>query len=263
MFARARGSIGRRTLNFVHDDAVVAQYRDERTTGSADAGFNFSRESEVAGGFEFSHVSDTVRYGDPDLPELSGPEVRFRVRWVLDQQDSQVIPSRGTRAAVGFSHTFTSPEAEGAERSNRELTQAEFGLSYFHSLNAKDRVFTVVTGGTSFNDQPLATRQFSLGYPFALDAFSVGEVRGDHYAVFTLGAMRRVARLPDFVGGPLFAGAWWQNGSAFDTHEKAEFHSQLGLGVVADTLVGPVLLGTSFGFDGGWRVTFGVGRIFR
>jgi NTE family protein len=263
LFGRARGHVGRRTLNFVMDDQVVAQYSEARSTGTLDAGVNLSRESEVSGGFEFSHISDTIRYGDPGLPELAGPEVRFRLQWVLDQQDSPVIPSRGLRSAFGLSHTFTSPDAPGVERSNRDLSQAELGLSYFRSMGAKNRLFTVFAGGTSFGGTPLPTRQFTVGYPYVLDAFSVGEERGDHYAVLTVGAMRRIARLPDFVGGPVFAGAWWENGAVFDTHENAELRSQLGLGVVADTLVGPVLLGTSFGFDGGWRVTFGVGRIFR
>jgi len=263
VFGRVRGGAGRRTLNFVQDEQVVAQYGEDRASASLDAGVNLSRESEVAGGFEFSHVSDEIRYGDPGLPELSGSEVRFRLRWMLDQQDSPVIPSRGLRAAFGLSHTFTSPEAQGVERSNRDLTQIELGASYFRSLGVKNRLFTVFSGGTSFDGTPLPTRQFTLGYPYVLDAFSVGEERGDHYAVLTLGALRRVARLPDFVGGPVFAGAWFQNGAAFDTHENADLHTQLGVGVVADTLIGPVLLGTSFGFDGGWRVTFGVGRIFR
>jgi hypothetical protein len=96
-----------------------------------------------------------------------------------------------------------------------------------------------------------------------LDAFGVGEKRGDHYAVLTVGAMRRIARLPDFMGGPVFVGAWLQNGAAFNTHENADLNTQIGLGLNIDTLVGPVLLGTSFGLDGGWRVIFGVGRIFR
>ena len=61
----------------------------------------------------------------------------------------------------------------------------------------------------------------------------------------------------------MYIGAWFQNGSVFDTNEDANLRSQLGFGFVADTLVGPVLLGTSVGFDGVWRVTFGVGRIFR
>ena len=58
-------------------------------------------------------------------------------------------------------------------------------------------------------------------------------------------------------------GGWLQNGSVFNTKQKADVNTQLGLGLVADTLVGPVLLGTSFGFDGDWRLTFGVGRIFK
>jgi outer membrane protein assembly factor BamA len=204
-----------------------------------------------------------VRAGDPSLPELSGGEVRLNLKWTMDQQDSPVIPSRGTRAVFRFSQTFTSPEAIGAERSNNNLTQAETAGSWFHSLNRKDRVFAVFAAGTSFTDTPLPTRQFTAGYPYLLDAFAVGEERGDHYAVLTLGAFRTIARLPDFVGGPLYAGAWLQNGSVFDTHENANLRSQLGFGIVADTLVGPVLLGTSVGFDGVWRVTFGVGRIFR
>jgi hypothetical protein len=121
----------------------------------------------------------------------------------------------------------------------------------------------VAAAGTSFDDTPLPTRQFALGFPWVLDAFAVGERRGDHYAVLTLGAMRRVGRLPDFLGGPAFAGAWFQNGSAFNSDQDADVNSQIGLGIVLDTLVGPVLVGTSFGLDGDWRVRFGVGRIFR
>jgi NTE family protein len=263
LFARAGAGVSRRTFNFVSNDEVVAQYREQKYGVSTDAGVNISTESEVSAGFEFGHVDDSVRYGDPSLPELSGPEIRFRARWLFDQQDSPIIPSHGVRATFGVSHSFNSPEAEGVTRTNNNLTQAELGVSSFHPMGQKDRLFAMFTGGTSFGDHPLPTRQFSLGYPYVLDAFHVGEERGDHYAVLTLGAMHQVARLPDFIGGPLFAGAWWQNGAAFDTHENADLHSQIGLGVIADTLIGPVLLGTSFGFDGGWRVTFGVGRIFR
>jgi hypothetical protein len=124
-------------------------------------------------------------------------------------------------------------------------------------------LFVVFSGGTSFDDKPLPTRQFTLGYPYVLDAYGVGERRGDHYAVGTVGLMRQVGRLPDFLGGPIFLAGWFENGSAFNTHEEADINSQLGLGVMIDTLVGPVLAGAGVGFDGGWRTIFGVGRIFR
>ena len=263
LFARGTGRLSRQTFNFVQDDAVIAQYREEQAWMEGQIGVNLSRESEVAGGFRFGHVDDQVRAGDPGLPELAGREGTFRLRYTLDQQDSPIVPSRGLRIAAGISQTFDSPEAAGVERSNRDLTQMELGMSSFHSIGGRNRVFAVFAGGTSFDDTPLPTRQFTVGYPFILDAFGVGEERGDHYAALTLGVMRRVGRLPDFLGGPVFAGAWLENGSVFDTHEKADVNTQLGLGIIGDTLVGPVLVGTSFGFDGGWRITFGVGRVFR
>jgi NTE family protein len=263
LFGRIKAVVNRRTFNFVDEDTVIAQYREQRQAVDAELGINLSRESELTGGFEFGHVEDTVRAGDPSLPELSGGETRFQLRWTMDKQDSPVIPSHGTRAVFRMSQTFMSPEAPGAERSNNNLTQAETAASWFHSLSRKNRVFAVFAAGTSFGDTPLPTRQFTAGYPYLLDAFAVGERRGDHYAVLTLGAFREVARLPDFIGGPLSIGGWLQNGSVFNTHQNADVNTQLGLGLVADTLVGPLLIGTSFGFDGDWRVTFGVGRFFK
>jgi NTE family protein len=263
VFARAVGRVSRQTFNFVEDDAVIAQYREEEAWAEGQIGMNLLRESEITGGFRIGHVDDHVRAGDPGLPELSGREASFRIRYLLDQQDSPVIPSRGVRIAGGLLQTFDSPEIPDVQRTNRDLTQAELGISMFRPFGSRNRLFGLLTGGTSFDDTPLPTRQFTVGYPFILDAFGVGEQRGDHFGVLTLGAFRRIGRLPDFLGGPVFAGAWLENGAVFDTHEKADFHSQLGLGLVSDTLVGPVLLGTSFGFDGGWRVTFGVGRVFR
>ena len=65
------------------------------------------------------------------------------------------------------------------------------------------------------------------------------------------------------MGGPVFIGAWLQNGSAFNSHQDVDLHTHIGVGIVIDTLVGPVLVGTSAGLDGSWRVIFGVGRIFR
>jgi NTE family protein len=263
LFVRGVGAASLRTFNFVRDDTVVAEYRERRLSAAADLGVNLSRESEVAGGLQVGHVIDEVRAGDPGLPELSGPEVRLHLGWVFDGQDSPVVPSRGTRASFSVSQTFDSPTAEGVERSNRNLTQAELNVSTFRSAGRRHRLFVVAAAGTSFDDTPLPTRQFTLGYPFTLDAFAVGEKRGDHYGVLTLGGLRQVARLPDFIGGPVFAGLWFENGTAFNTHQNADFHSQIAGGIMMETLVGPVVAGVSAGLDGGWRTLFGIGRVFR
>ena len=65
------------------------------------------------------------------------------------------------------------------------------------------------------------------------------------------------------MAAPYFAGLWLQNGSVFNSDADVDLDSQVGAGVMLDTLVGPVLVAISVGGGGEWRTTFGVGRIFR
>jgi NTE family protein len=129
-------------------------------------------------------------------------------------------------------------------------------------LRRRDRLFLVTGAGTSFGGDPLPTEQFQLERPLRLGAFNVGELRGDHYAVLTVGYLRGIGRLPDFLGGPIFVGGWVENGSAFDDIDDAELRANASLGAILDTLIGPMLLGGSFGFDGKWRYYIGIGRVF-
>jgi hypothetical protein len=79
----------------------------------------------------------------------------------------------------------------------------------------------------------------------------------------TLGAARQIARLPDLLGGPVFASAWLENGAVFNSNAAVEVRSHIGFGTILDTLVGPVLIAGSTGTRGEWRTLVGVGRIFR
>ena len=133
----------------------------------------------------------------------------------------------------------------------------------FELAGPRNRVFLYGGIGTSFDDTPLPTDEFALGTPFNLGAYDTGELRGAEYYVATGGVLRQVGRLPDFMGGPIFAGAWLENGDAFDEWSLAGWRTNGGVGVIMDTLVGPVLLAGSWGFDGRWRTYIAVGRVFR
>ena len=102
-----------------------------------------------------------------------------------------------------------------------DLTQLAGEINTFWSVRERDRLFVLGGGGTSFDDRPLPTDQFALGSPFHLGALDNGEVRGDHYYILTGGYLRQLGRLPDFMGGPIFAGAWLENGDAFDSDGTA------------------------------------------
>jgi NTE family protein len=266
LFVAGHALTARRSINFVQDDIVVARYNEVRNLVGLDVGTNLGRDSEVRVGVDVGQLNAYVDAGDPGLPELDGQETRARLRWMYDTQDSPVVPSTGTRLQATISHLFNSPDLPAGfptDRSNDRVTQAEAGVSRLWSFRAKrDRVLAFAATGTSFSDHPLATEQFTLGMPLRLAAYDIGELRGDHYGVLTLGYLRGIARLPDFLGGPMFVGGWIENGTVFDDIDDAELKTNASLGAVLDTLVGPMVLGASFGFEGKWRYYVAIGRIF-
>ena len=143
------------------------------------------------------------------------------------------------------------------------LTQLSGVANQFWSVGPRNRVFLYGGVGTSFGDKPLPTEQFAMGMPFRLSAYDSGELIGPNYYVATGGYLRQIGRLPDFMGGPIFAGGWLENGDAFDEWSLARWRTNGGVGVVMDTLVGPVIVAGSWGFDGRWRTYLAVGRTFR
>jgi NTE family protein len=252
-------------LNFIEDNAIIAQYDQTRAGVGVDAGVNLGRDSEIRGGITTGYLKASIGAGDPSLPELDGRETQARIRWLHDSQDSPVVPSRGLAATALLSHHIASPDVPpefDVDRTNDDLTQLQAEASMFWSLRRRDRVFLIGGAGTSFDGNPLPTEQFQLGRPLRLGAYNIGEFRGDHYALLTAGYLRGIGRLPDFLGGPIFIGGWIENGSAFDHIDTARFRTNAGLGAIMDTLLGPMLLGGSFAFDGNWRYYVAIGRIF-
>jgi NTE family protein len=261
LFTRSYTAAEKNTIDIIQDDVVVAAYKQRRLFAGADLGVNLSRVTELTAGLRFGRLDADVQTGDPGLPELNGLETDLRVDFRHDGHDSPVVPSSGTRATISLTHYLASPDHDEIVRTNEDLTQLEASAATFWKWRTRNRLFVVASGGTSFNGEPIS--QFQLGYPFRLDAFNVGERRGDHYAVVTVGYLRRIGRLPDFLGGPVFIGSWVENGSAFNSDAAADFNTHAAFGVVIDSLIGPLVGATSVGLDGGWRAFIAIGRMFR
>jgi hypothetical protein len=255
----------RRSIEVVRDDDIVAAYEERRASLGLDVGLDLARNDELRLGGSLDYLNTLVRVGTPALPELRGFETRARLRWLHDGQDDPVVASRGTRAVGMIEHVLTSPEIDGTfttTRSNKTLSKAELTTSTFWTVRALDRAFLVAGAGTSFGGHPLLTEQFQLGRPLHLGAYGIGELRGSHYGLATLGYLWHLGRLPDFIGGPAFAGTWLENGAAFDELADARVRTNISAGAVASTLVGPAVIGASVGMDGRWRSYLGIGRLF-
>ena len=265
-FVTAYGGAFKQALDFVVEDAVAARYGETLTRAGFRVGSNLGSRSDIRIGAYIGRIDAEVEVGDPGLPAISGKETVADVAWRFDGQDSPVIPSRGLLSTVSMRYIFDGPDIDPplpSARSSVELTQLSAVANRFWSLGERNRLFLLGGLGTSFDKDPLPTDQFSLGAAFRLGAYSPGDLRGDHYYLATAGYLRQMGRLPDFMGGPVYAGGWLENGDTFNAWELATVRTNASMGVVMDTLLGPVIVAGSAGFDGRWRTYFGVGRIFR
>ncbi|PWT80620.1 MAG: hypothetical protein C5B57_11975 [Blastocatellia bacterium] len=266
LFVSPYAGVGKTTFNFIEDGAVIAQYGQTIDRVGVNGGVNIGAQSDLRVGVYFGRKSASTQIGNPGLPELRGSEGGAEVLWRLDTQDSPVIPSGGVLSQLRLSHVFNAPDVivgDQASPNTATLTQLSGTVNEFWSVGPPNRLFVYGGLGTSFNSAPLPPDQFTLGAPFRLGAYDFGELRGDHYYIATGGYMRRIGRLPDFVGGPVFAGGWLENGDAFDEWRHARWRTNGGVGLVMDTIIGPVVVAGSWGFDGRWRTYLALGRMFR
>jgi NTE family protein len=266
LFVAPYAGVGRATFNLIRDDAIVARYKQTISQAGIKVGVNLGAFSDVRIGTYIGRTSASIEVGNPGFPELSGKQTGGDLTWRLDTQDSPVVPAGGVRSQVQLSHIFNGPDVQAAGVTlpfETTVTQLSGAATRFWSLGPPNRLFVYGGLGTSFDTKPLPTDQFELGTPFRLSAYDTGEIRGSHYYAATGGYFRRVGRLPDFMGGPVFAGTWLESGDAFDQWDNARWRTNGGAGVVMDTIVGPVVLAGSWSFDGRWRTYVAIGRVFR
>ncbi len=266
LFVAPYAGVNTQTFNVIVDDAVIARYGQTNSRVGLNLGVNLGAQSDLRAGAYIGRSTASIEVGDPGFPELRGAESAAVIAWRLDKQDRPVVPTGGLRSEVRLSHVLDSPDVAVGEETfdvDQTLTQLSAEANQFWGFGPKNRLFLYGGLGTSFGSLPLPTNQFSLGTTFRLGAYDTGEIRGANYYIATGGYLRQIGRLPDFMGGPVYVGTWLENGDAFNQWSNASWRTNGGAGVVLDTLVGPVVVAGTWGFDGRWRTYIGVGRLFR
>jgi NTE family protein len=268
LFAAPRVFAGRGERNRFVGDRLVGAYWLTQAAAGFDLGVGFGRLAQLRVGFDTARVEETLRVGDPSLPEVIGTQQFASARLVYDGQDGPVVPSRGVYASASARRFFSAPAITGppavvdAIQNQQQFWQAEFGATGFHSLSRRNRIFLRAAAGTSFDAHPYFNA-FSLGGPFRMSAYLNDELRGAHFAVAGAGYMRQLPRLPSWVGGHAYAAVWVESGSAFQSRSAITWHEDIAAGLIIDSLIGPVFVGGSVGPGGHRRVYFSLGPLFR
>jgi outer membrane protein assembly factor BamA len=198
--------------------------------------------------------------GAAGLPILHGSTGLVRARYVWDGQDSPSVPSRGTRVMATLSRVLQTPGVSHA------FDQLEVQTSNFVPLSSKASLFFDVAGGSTFRGPAGPFQVFELGGPFRLGAYFPDEFLGNHYVYSSLGFRREFYRLPQLVGKKVYWGGWYEAGSAFGNAKNdpgpVVVRGSFNVGIIADTVIGPITLAGSVSPTGQSRVNFSIGRVF-
>ncbi len=242
--------------NAFSDDQRIGVLRDERGGGGFDLGIALNRSSEVRLGYQIFNADLAPLIGSTGLPDLSGSSGQVRLRYVFDGLDSATVPSKGERLTLNLSHVFQSPGAA------RAFNQLELQSSTFAPLSQKTSLFLNLSGGATLHGDAGIVQQFSLGGAFRLGAYLPDQFRANHYAYSALGFRRDLYHLPPLIGKRVYWGGWLEAGSAFNDPGAVVVRGSVNLGVIAETIVGPVALSESVSATGQTKVNFSIGRVF-
>jgi NTE family protein len=238
----------------------IAVFGDARAGGGFDIGYSSGRRSEFRLGYKLYEGKLAPLIGAAGLPIVHGSTGEVRARFVWDGQDSPSVPSRGTRLVGTLSRVLQSPTLV------HPIQQLDVQSSTFVPTSDKTSLFFDVSGGTTFRGSPGPFQVFSLGGAFRLGAYFPDEFLGNHYAYASVGFRRELYRMPQLVGKKIYWGGWYEAGSTFgtatDNPGPVVVRGTFNLGVIADTIVGPITLAGSISPTGQSRVNFSIGRLF-
>jgi NTE family protein len=242
--------------NAFTEETRTAVFGDERAGGGFDLGYNSGRRSEVRFGYEIFDGKLAPLIGSAGLPTLTGSTGEFRARYVWDGQDSPSVPCIGSRVVASLSRVLQSPGLE------HPIDQLDVQTSSFIPTGTKTSLFFGADGGTTFHGNAGEFQIFSLGGPFRLGAYLPNEFLGNHYGYASFGFRRDLYHLPQIVGKKIYWGGWYEAGTAFNNPDSFAVRGSMNLGVVADTIVGPVAIFGSVSPTGQSRINFEIGRLF-
>ena len=238
----------------------VAVFGDERAGGGFDLGYNSGRRSEFRLGYENFNGRLSPLIGSQGLPIVSGDTGEFRARYVWDGQDSPAVPSIGARIVATAARVLQSPGLA------HPIGQLDVQTSNFIPTGDKTSLFLIASGGTTFRGSAGPFQVFALGGPFHLGAYLPQNFLGNHYAYSAFGFRRELYRLPQLVGKQIYWGGWYEAGSAFGVTARdpgpVVVRGTFNVGVISETILGPIAIAGSVSPTGESRVNFSIGHLF-
>jgi NTE family protein len=195
---------------FYYDNHIESQYRKRQFGGALDVGYTFGTVAEARLGYQGAYQRYSPVIGDPIIyPVQSGRVGVTRFHYNLDLADDPILPLRGMTA------TFRGEWWDSNTGTNKPFPLAELRTHFLFPLTPKSSAYLAVSGGTTFGHESTGIPPFSLGGGLQLSAFGENELLTNQYYLFQTGYIRRLGKLPPFLGDSISLIATYEAGKTF------------------------------------------------
>jgi len=134
---------------------------------------------------------------------------------------------------------------------------------YFQPITRPASLFVTAEGGTTFGVRDTGPfPQFFLGGPGRLSAYGTNELNGDQYYLFRAGYLHDLFTLPAFLGKKIYAIGSYEFAKMYGYPQETKLPNDVTAGVLAETALGPLVIGGSLGDAGHRKWYFQLGRVF-
>ncbi len=250
-FIAPQVALDTRKFYFYFDNHIDSQYRKRQFGGALDIGYTFHSVAEVRLGYQSAYqryspvIGDTVIY-----PVQSGRIGVTRLHYTLDRTDDPVLPMRGMSAS------FRGEWWDSNTGTKQPFPVTELRSHFLFPLNQKSSAYLAVSGGSTLGYENTGIPPFSLGGGLQLSAFGENELITNQYYLFQTGYIRRLAKLPPFLGDSISLITTYEAGKTFFLPNEPSVPMDGVVGIVIKTAIGPFEIAGAAGNGNGHRKIF-------
>jgi len=235
---------------------LLGDYRNRKMGGGLDLGYTFGRDAELRIGYESGYQKVNEDIGIPVVPAVHGRFGVTSLRYRLERFDP-VLPRQGTRLESTFKFYDTAPGTSDV------VPTEELRLGLAKRTSQKSSVLFFASGGTSFSTRHTGFPPFSLGGPLRLGAYGTNELLTNQYFLLQPAFLYRVREISPLLKQNLYLLTMYEAGKAYGQPANASKVAQdATVGVLFQTLFGPMFFGGSIGDSQHRKFFFKVGRFF-
>ncbi len=219
---------------FYYDNHIDSQYRKRQFGGALDVGYTFGSVAEARLGYQSAYqryspvIGDTVIY-----PVQSGRIGVTRFHYNLDMTDDPVLPMRGVSA------TFRGEWWDANTGTNKPFPLTELLTHFIYPMTTKSSAYVALSGGSTLGYENTGIPPFSLGGARQLSAFGENELITNQYYLLQTGYIRRLAKLPPFLGDSISLITTYEVGKTFFLPTEPSVPMDGVVGIVIKTAIGP------------------------